>query len=660
MAPATAELPVVTQGRRSALVASAVPDGRAVAAWTLGFAPVVYLALRGGGYDLVVRSEVGLGAWWIVLVGIAAGFLSVRGLDRTAWITIALLAAFTVWTGIAAAWSQSAERTVVELGRLAAYLGFFMLALCVVRRDTARPLLDGMGVAFGVLGVLAVLSRLEPSLFPANQVAEFFPGSQGRLSYPLNYANGTGEFLAIGLPLLLRIATGARTIAGRAAAAAALPVAVLGVVLTASRGGVLTAVVAIVAFYVLVGDRLPKLITGLVVASGAAILVAAVLHRAPLRDALSTPQAVSQRHQLTLLIVVVCAVVAVVQVAISVAARRLERPRLLNVGRRRAAWLTTSVILATVAIAIAAGVPGRLSHQWQVFKRSDATGVVTGNVYSRLGTAAGSNRYQYWRAAVQAFKGKPLTGIGPGTFEFYWAEHGSLNEFIRNAHSLYLETAAETGIVGFVLIAGFLLVLLGAGVMRALRAPPVPRAVLAAATASLLAFCAAAAYDWVWQLAVVPLVALMLGAAILARDPSPGPQTAEPWGRRAALAVVMLCAIGAIAIPFGATAAIRSSQADVKAGHLTAALADAATAQRLEPYAATPRLQRAVILEQDGDLTGAGAAIAQASLRESTNWRIWLVRARIDAERGRGRAAARDYRRAHTLNPLSPATASGG
>jgi hypothetical protein len=186
---------------------------------------------------------------------------------------------------------------------------------------------------------------------------------------------------------------------------------------------------------------------------------------------------------------------------------------------------------------------------------------------------------------------------------------------------------------------------------------------LAGATAALLAFCTAAAFDWVWQLAVVPLVALLVGAAILTTDPDERIETEPPrhagWATRMPPAVVALCAIGAIAIPFGATAAIRASQAQVKAGHLTAALDDAVTAQHLEPYAATPRLQQAVILEQQGDVRAARIAIAQATRREPTNWRLWLVRARIDAESGHEREAARDYRRAHGLNPLSPATALG-
>ena len=634
-----------------------------MAAWVLGFAPVLYLALRGGGYDLVVRSEVGLAAWWIVLLGVATGVLPLQRIGSLAWLSISLLGAFAVWTGVAAGWSESAELTIAELGRLVSYLGFLVLGMCVVRRDTVRQLVSGVAVAFGVVSVLAVLSRLEPSWFPNDQVAAFFPGSQARLSYPLNYANGTGELLAIGIPLLLMIATAGRTLAGRALGAAALPVAVLGVVLTASRGGVLTAIVAVVAFYALAPDRLPKLVTGFVAAAGSAIMVAALLDRDAVRNGLSTPAAVSQRHQLTVLLIVVCIGVAAVQIGIELLARRIIRPRALTVSRRRTAWLTVGVIVAAVAVAIAAGAPHELAHQWRVFKETDVTGVVSGNVYSRLGTAAGSHRYQYWVAAVHAFDSKPLIGIGPGTFQFYWAQHGSIYEFIRNAHSLYLETLAETGVLGGALVIAFLLLLLVSGVARALRARAPARAVLAAATAGLIAFCTAAAFDWVWQLAAIALVALLLGVAILASEPDPVVHAGvreRRWPTRIGLAALALLATVAIGIPFGTTAAIRSSQGDVSDGNLSAALSAAATAQRLEPYAASPRLQRALILERSGDLRDARAAIAQATARESTDWSIWLVRARIDAESGHEAAAAGDYRRAHELNPLSPTTAYGG
>ena len=66
------ELAATPVPRVRSLAATLRFDGRPLAAWTLGFAPVLYLALRGGGYDIAVRSEVGLAVWWIVLVGVAA------------------------------------------------------------------------------------------------------------------------------------------------------------------------------------------------------------------------------------------------------------------------------------------------------------------------------------------------------------------------------------------------------------------------------------------------------------------------------------------------------------------------------------------------------------------------------------------------------------
>ena len=49
-------------------------EASAVSAWALVGGIVFYMAVNGGGYDLVVRSRVGLLVWWIVLLGAVAGF----------------------------------------------------------------------------------------------------------------------------------------------------------------------------------------------------------------------------------------------------------------------------------------------------------------------------------------------------------------------------------------------------------------------------------------------------------------------------------------------------------------------------------------------------------------------------------------------------------
>ena len=76
-------------------------------------------------------------------------------------------------------------------------------------------------------------------------------------------------------------------------------------------------------------------------------------------------------------------------------------------------------------------------------------------------------------------------------------------------------------------------------------------------------------------------------------------------------------------------------------------------AESLQPYAATPKVQQAVVLERSGDLTGAAAAARDATTREATNWRTWLLLANIEAKRQQATAALDAYDEAHRLNPRS-------
>ena len=73
--------------------------------------------------------------------------------------------------------------------------------------------MNAVGAAVVVIALLALISRLAPNSFPASHVtAAFLGGAQGRLSWPLNYWNGLGALVALGLPLLLSIASSARNL----------------------------------------------------------------------------------------------------------------------------------------------------------------------------------------------------------------------------------------------------------------------------------------------------------------------------------------------------------------------------------------------------------------------------------------------------------------
>lgn len=658
-APSSASRPKLPAMRVSA------DSGPRALVWGLAVLLSVYLGLSGGGYDILVRSEVGLIVWWFVLLGVLVGALPRAAIPRAGLIATALLAGFLVWTWIGLSWTSSHELTLDSVCRLSTYLGVFLLGLCALSADTARSLVNGLGCGIAAVSALAIMSKLTPGLFPADTASSFY--ATARLSYPFDYADGVGEYAALGLPLVLYMATGGRTLPGRALAAAALPIVLLCLAMTVSRGGILAAVVGTAAFLALVPDRIPRLPTLAIAAGAIAVLMLALLHRPALRDSITAAPA-TERHSMLVITCVAVAASAVAQALWILAARRLTRPRALHVSRRGAQRVTAAIVLAAVAVVVVGLTSGAVADLWHQFKLWQPT--AHSNQYSRLLSVAGSHRYQYWQIAWRAFTGSPLHGIGPGTFSYYWDQHTTHAEKILNAHSLWFETLAETGIVGWLLLAGFFAIATIGGAVRALRVSGAARTLIATCTAAVFAFAAAASFDWIWQIGVVPMVMMLLAAAgfaagrdPLARTAAPSIPVTAPAGRaRAATRVLLprlLLALGAalaivlIAIPLASTVWFRASQAAAARGDLRQALADANTAQAIEPGAASPYLQRALVLEQANDIRGAEREISAAIAREPRNYVLWLTAERIATEADHPRVALADFLRARSLYPTS-------
>jgi hypothetical protein len=644
---------------------AAALDWSGVATWLLAAALVVYLALQNGGYDPIPRDQIGIAVWWALLLGVAVEALPVPGRTRPALVALGLLFGFALWTALSLGWTQSTERTAAELARVATYLGVFALGICLAtrRRDGARRVLDGVTFGLALVAALGVLSRLHMAWFPVNEIGKALPGIEieRRLAYPLGYSSAVGALAGMTLPLLLAATASARTIAVRALAAAAFPLAGLALYLSTSGTGAAVAAVAMLAFLALSPDRLPKLLTLAAGAGGSALLAAAVHGREALARGLPTAAAERQGTEVLWIALAVCAGVALVQVAIALADRRLNRPGWLPIGRRQALIATAAVLVVAIPVAVAAGAPHEISHRWEVFKSRGGAARAAPSSPASILNSTSSGRYQFWEAAVEASETAPWKGIGPGTFEFWWAQHGSYNGFVRNAHSLYLESLAELGIPGFLLIAAFVFAVLAIGATRSLRAPPEQRLRLAAATAGAAGFAAAAGLDWVWQLAALAVAFMLLAAVAVS-----GWSLPERSGRRrrrrnrrrrrsrvqrASVAAVAAAVLVAIWFPLRGATALRQSQVDAAHGDFTAALAKAHDAADAQPYAASPLLQEALLLEQQGKLAAAAYAAAAATRKESADWRTWTILARIEAERGNVSASLRAFRRAYVRNP---------
>ena len=551
-------------------------------------------------------------------------------------------------------WTESAEQTSAEIAQVASYLGVFALALFVRDARGARRMVGAVGTGIAFIAIVALLSRLHPSWFPAaTQTGKFLLTGRERLSYPLDYWNGLAALTAIGLPLLLQAATCVKSTLLRALAAAALPAMALTIFLTLSRGGIVAAVVALAVFMAFTSDRLPKLLILLVAGAGGGILIDGAIQRSALRHGFLNSAAHHQGNEILAMTVVVCVGVGLIHAGISLVLAHDMRPRWTFVSRRRSLILALAGVLAVVIAAGALNTPSRASHAWSEFKQPSGG---PGKGTERLGSIAGESRYQFWSAAVKEAESKPLTGSGSGTFQFWWARNGTIPESVIDTHSLYLQTFGELGIVGVVLLAAFLLTILVGGGRNVVRAGQRIRPQLAAALAGCVAFCVTAAFDWTWQIPVLP-VALLLLASVLVTAGGRSQRSRKPGLRlplRAVTAATAVAAIVAIAIPLASSTLVRQSQADARAGNLTAALGAARSAQNAQPDAATPRLQQALLLEARGAPRLAAGAARGATEREPTNWRTWLVLFRANAKLGLASAAVRDYRRAKSLDPLSP------
>jgi hypothetical protein len=655
----------VRAGRRGSRSEPLRFDWAGAATWLLAALLVVYLALENGGYDPIPRDQVGIAVWWLVLLGVAVEALPVPGRSKASLAALGLLAGFAVWTALAMGWTQSEERTATEMARVAAYLGVLALGICLVtrRRAGARQVLHGVTFGLGLVAALAVLSRLHMAWFPPDELGKVLPGIEieRRLAYPLGYSSAMGALAGMTLPLLLGSTATARTIAAQALAAATIPIAGLTLYLATSGTGAAVAATALAAFFLLSSDRVPKLLTLAAGTGGGAVLALAVSQRDALARGLPTPAAERQGTEVIWIALAVCAAVALLQVGIGLAVRRLDRPSVLGIGRREALIASAVALVFLIPVALAAGLPHQVSHRWEVFKsRGSGPGHEPSGPSSIL-DFHGSGRYQFWQSSIDASKTATFKGIGPGTFEYWWARHGTYNGYVRNAHSLYLENLAELGVVGLLLIGGFVLAVLGIGTVRSLRAPPERRMAIATATAGAAGFAMAAALDWVWQLGALAAAFMLLAAVAVSgwsvsqtsrRRRRRSKRRSRNRVQRAIVAATAIAAMLAIWFPLSGATHLRQSQVDASHGDLAGALAEAEAAAGAQPYASTPLLQQALVLERQGKLAAAAGAARAATEKTSAEWRNWFVLARIQAERGKTAAALRAFRRAHELNPM--------
>ena len=317
-------------------------------------------------------------------------------------------------------------------------------------------------------------------------------------------------------------------------------------------------------------------------------------------------------------------------VAIGTGATGLDRVRLVP---RVARTAVPAIALVAVIAGLAVGGIGALGDVWDEF-RDERTAVVSDDPAARLTSAAGT-RADVWDTALDAFSSQPVRGIGPGTFEAYWSMNAETPEYLRDAHSLYLEQMAELGLLGLIPV----LVLVGGGLWACLRARrraarSVEAAAAAALTAAFIVFCVQAGLDWMWEMTAVTALALAALGVVLASSAERVTPSSVPLAVRVAVGGVAVLACVAQVPVLVSTARVRESAEAQTRGDLDDARQLADDAVAAEPWAASPYIQRAAVAADAGDFDAAAREVHEAIDREPGYWRNWLALVQVDLERG--------------------------
>jgi hypothetical protein len=620
----------------------------------------VALAVANGGYSTELTAGATIGIWGAVVIALALGTWPRSRVPVAAVWAGACLVGLAAWTAISMSWASDDGGAFVEVVRVMGYLGLFALVVIASLRASARMWLGGLALGLVVVAGLALASRFEPSFVGNQNLGTFLPAAAGRLSYPVGYWNGLAAAMAAGILLLTWLGGHARAAWLRAVAVAAIPMPILVIYLASSRGGVVACVIGLAVLLALGPGRARMAMGAVMGGVGGVLLASLASHKHELVDALGNSVAASQGDQMLGLTIAVVLAVGLLRFLADDWLEELDVP----------ARLTRAVAVGTIIALIAGVLAANPAARWREFKQVGALDVQTTYAAAHLSSGGGSGRYQFWSAALDAFKDHPLDGIGAGGYEAYWDQHGTLVMPVRNAHSLYFETMAELGIVGLLFVLGFLGVVAVSGSRRGPTRST--DAALGAALAVFAAGVVSAAIDWTWELPacfglVVLAAGLLAGPATLQAEPAFGAElhAVNGWqgrglaprprfGLGVATLLAGLAAVWVGGILFLTEVKLGDSRQEASGGNLEAAAQDARDAITIEPWAAGPRLQLALVEELGGNLKAANREISEAIDRAPDNWQLWFVRTRLEVKSGNVAAARNALDRARELNPRAP------
>jgi hypothetical protein len=120
-------------------------------------------------------------------------------------------------------------------------------------------------------------------------------------------------------------------------------------------------------------------------------------------------------------------------------------------------------------------------------------------------TLASSGRRDATNAALERLADRPVVGAGPGQAYLFFVSPDGHGGVARYVHNEYLQTLVDLGAIGFALLLAVF-----AALVLAMRRRGEQRVLWAGAVAGFAALALHSAFDFLWQLSVVPVIGVLL------------------------------------------------------------------------------------------------------------------------------------------------------
>ena len=617
---------------RGGLAAVRRPPGADLVGFVVAAALVVLTSAHNGSYFSTSWGWQALAFLALGLTGL--GFMVSVPIFRMQALFLAGLAAFVLWVGLSALWSQSVPGSVREVERDLVYVAL-AFALAIFGRY-----LSARGLALGVLaGITAVAAyALTTRLFPTH-FAPMDPTFSYQLSVPLGYWNALGLLSAMGIILALGVAAHATARPVRMLAGAACCVIAPTMLFTFSRGAWVAAAFGLVVMGALDSQRV-RLVAALIAIVGpiGALLWLGVTSPALTETSATVAQAAHSGRRYAAAVILLACLAAVLTELAHIGVDRLSP------GRKAERRLLVGIALAGVVVVIgavtAAGGPTKAADRsWSAF--TGQFNVPSNNLRDRFRSFSSNGRLEHWRVATVDYRHHPILGSGAGTYEQAWYRLRNDDLTVRDAHSLYLEVLAELGPIGLVLLLSALAVP-AVGLVRSRSSIHVP-----AAAGAFAAFALHAGIDWDWEVVGLTVAGILVGTVGLVGAGTDARTIVLGRRARLSLAAVGVAAAAFAFLSFAGNRELAASRRSLSAGDPALAAQTAHRAIRLLPWSVEPWIALGNAQRRGNDLAGARSSYERAAAKDPGNWRVWLALADVTTGSGHRRAV----REVHVLNP---------